>query len=110
MSHTMNDYQNQARETAIYPAGTGLTYTTLGLASEAGEVAGKLKKIIRDGDGIISDQQRLDLADEAGDCLWYVAMLAHELGMSLETLATRNLDKLASRKERGALQGSGDDR
>ena len=104
----LNDYQQKALETAIYPEGTqkGLEYTILGLASEAGEVAGKYAKWIRDGGEYPMD----DIAKELGDVLWMLACCAWEHGYSLEEVAQMNLDKLSSRKERGVLQGSGDDR
>ena len=101
----MNDYQQQAVETAIYPSTAQVTYTAMGLANEAGEVLGKVKKIIRDG-----TFNRDDIADELGDVLWYAAALARDLNTDLSAIAQRNLDKLASRKERGTLKGSGDKR
>jgi len=101
----MNDYQQQAVETAIYPSTAQVTYSAMGLANEAGEVLGKVKKIIRDG-----TFNRDDIADEIGDVLWYAAALARDLNTDLSSIAQRNLDKLASRKERGTLQGSGDTR
>lgn len=106
----LNEYQNEAMRTAIYPVGQGIEYTTLGLVSEAGEVAGKVKKVLRDNGGVFSDEARKAIADEAADCLWYIAGLARELGFSLETLAAQNLNKLADRQARGVLQGSGDKR
>lgn len=104
-SMNLNEYQNAAMMTAVYPEAHGLTYTVLGLASEAGELAGKLKKQIRDG-----AFQGPAMEAELGDVLWYVAMVAEELGISLELVAQRNLEKLASRAERGKIGGSGDDR
>lgn len=100
-----NEYQRAAAKTAIYPgiANEALSYLALGLASEAGEVAGKIKKRIRDG-------YELTTSYELGDCLWYVAQLATELGVPLENIANHNLDKLSKRQERGTLGGSGDDR
>lgn len=106
----LNTYQNEAMRTAIYPVDQGIEYTTLGLVSEAGEVAGKVKKVIRDNAGVFDDDKRDELADEVGDCLWYIAGLARELGYPLEVLAQRNLNKLESRARRGALGGSGDNR
>lgn len=109
----LNDYQQQASETAIYPGAgeiLGLTYTTLGLCSEAGEIAGKVKKIIRDDNGEISEEKLDALSDEVGDTLWYIAQLAEELNRRLDGIAQRNLDKLNSRKERGVIGGSGDNR
>jgi NTP pyrophosphatase (non-canonical NTP hydrolase) len=104
-----NEYQETARETAIYPAELGLIYTALGLTGEAGEVAEKVKKMIRD-DITLDDKYRGKLARELGDVLWYVANLAHEIGISLDTVAKANLNKLRSRKVRKALSGDGDDR
>lgn len=105
-----NDYQQLARKTAIYPEHVGLEYTVLGLASEAGEVAGKLKKILRDKAGLLSFDDIVDIGSELGDVLWYVAMTADELGLSLLAIAERNISKLADRQERKVLGGSGDER
>jgi NTP pyrophosphatase (non-canonical NTP hydrolase) len=109
---TMGYYQNQAAKTAVYPdKGTGnltaLSYVGLGLAGEAGEVAGKIKKLIRDKD---TPGARVAIVAELGDVLWYVAMLAHELGVELGTCAIENMEKLASRAQRGVIGGSGDNR
>jgi len=106
-----NYYQNRARETAIYPnMGSEFTYPALGLVGEAGEIANKLKKVIRDNSGILSDDVRESVSAELGDVLWYVAQLATEMGTDLNAIAQRNIDKLASRKERGVIAGSGDNR
>jgi NTP pyrophosphatase (non-canonical NTP hydrolase) len=105
-----DEYQKATRQTAIYPdefQGTPVVYLALGLAGEAGEVAGKVKKIIRDGP---SGGGVNALADELGDVLWYVARLADELGFDLSTIAQLNVDKLKGRQERGTIGGSGDDR
>ncbi len=112
---TFTAYEHAAAKTAIYPgAGYGtmaaVAYCTLGLTNEAGEVAGKLKKVMRDGGGTLTEEARQAIASEAADTLWYLAMLARELGFTLEEMANANLSKLASRAERGALQGSGDQR
>jgi len=103
-------YQSAARRTAIYGQRHKVIYPALGLASEAGEVAGKIKKVLRDRDGDFGPAQIEALADELGDVLWYVAVLAADLGLSLESIAANNLAKLASRHERGALGGDGDRR
>lgn len=103
-------YQNEAMRTAIYPPENGLQYAVLGLCSEAGEVAGKVKKVIRDQDGNFSAEAKAEIASEAQDCLWYLAAIARELGTTLESMAQANLNKLASRQTRGVLQGSGDNR
>jgi NTP pyrophosphatase (non-canonical NTP hydrolase) len=106
-----NYYQNRARETAIYPnMGSEFTYPALGLVGEAGEIANKLKKVIRDKSGVLSEEVRESVSDELGDVLWYVAQLATEMGTDLDTIAQRNIDKLSSRKERGVIAGSGDNR
>ena len=102
---TLNDYQAKASATAIYPESAKITYAAMGLANEAGEVLGKVKKIIRDG-----TFSREDILDELGDVLWYAAALARDLNSELSEVAHRNLDKLASRKERGVIGGSGDKR
>ena len=98
-------YQDFTDETAIYPPEKGIEYTALGLASEAGEFAGKVKKAIRD------NQWDYDaMAKELGDVLWYVARAAAELDICLSDVARENVSKLSSRKERGTIGGSGDDR
>ncbi len=107
----LSDYQERSRATAVYPgAGANLLYPTLGLCGEAGEVAEKIKKMVRDDAGVLSPERREALAKELGDVLWYVAQLATEAGLDLDAVAAGNLDKLMSRRERDVLQGSGDDR
>jgi len=103
-------YSYLAHKTAIYPESSGLLYVTLGLNGEAGEIANKVKKIIRDSGGVISPEIRQALLDEAGDALWYINELCSLLGSSLEEVANANLNKLYSRKSRGVLFGSGDNR
>lgn len=106
-----DEYQQQTRQTAIYPdLGKNFVYPTLGLAGEAGEVAEKIKKIIRDQDGVASAEDKTEIAKELGDVLWYVAQIASELGLSLTEVAEGNLAKLQSRQQRGKLSGSGDNR
>ena len=99
----INDYQIQANETAIYPE--GLNYPILGLAGEAGEVANKVKKMIRD-----NNFDRQGIAAEIGDVLWYLAALSRDLNIDLHDIAFENLEKLYGRKARGTLKGSGDKR
>ena len=104
-------YQERSRATARYPdAGSNPIYPTLGLCGEAGEVAEKVKKVLRDGGGDFSGAVRDDLLLELGDVLWYVAQLATELNLSLETIAQSNLAKLASRAARNVIAGDGDRR
>jgi NTP pyrophosphatase (non-canonical NTP hydrolase) len=106
----LNDYQKAARRTAIYAEDHRVIYPALGLASEAGEVAGKIKKVLRDQGGDFAKAPRDTIKDELGDVLWYVAVLAGDLGLSLDEIAAANLGKLASREERGRLSGGGDRR
>jgi NTP pyrophosphatase (non-canonical NTP hydrolase) len=107
----LSDYQERSRATAVYPGvGANLLYPTLGLCGEAGEVAEKIKKMVRDDAGVLSPERREALAKELGDVLWYVAQLATEAGLDLDAVAAGNLDKLLSRRERDVLRGSGDDR
>jgi len=102
---TPDIYENYASQTAIFPKEKALEYLALGLTSEAGEVAGKVKKLIRDGKG-----DKKAIAAEIGDVLWYCAMLAKETEVPLNDIMKDNLKKLHSRKERGTLSGSGDER
>jgi NTP pyrophosphatase (non-canonical NTP hydrolase) len=101
----MTDYQKKAAETAIYKAEHAVIYPALGLAAEAGEVANKVKKIMRDG---TFDRQAI--ADEVGDCLWYIAALCRDLNVDMADVAKNNLNKLEDRKRRGKIAGSGDKR
>lgn len=104
------DYQTQASKTAIYPDADVIVYPSLGLVSEAGEVAGKVKKVLRDDNGMFTPEKREAIAAEVGDCLWYIASLCTDLGIGMEQVAQANLDKLNSRLSRGVLGGSGDER
>lgn len=111
----LNDYQSKAAETAIYPRHglntfDGVAYCTLKLNGEAGEIAEHVGKAIRDDEGIITFVRQQKLFHELGDVLWYIANLSKELGFSLNDVAHGNLSKLADRKERGVLHGSGSDR
>ena len=112
-----DEYQKKAHETADYPKGVingtntvNYIYPALSLAEEAGEVAGKFSKAIRDCDGYISPERKLEIAKELGDVLWFVAELCTCLDMNLSDIAQKNLEKLASRKARGVIHGSGDNR
>lgn len=109
----LDEYQAHAIQTAIYPGRWevgGLLYATLGLTGEAGEVADKVKKIVRDDEGVLHDDKAAAIAKELGDVLWYAAMVADELGFKLSEVAEANVDKLSSRAERGVLSGAGDER
>lgn len=109
---TFDEYQKQALTTVISDgdAFKDLLHWVLGVNGEAGELAEKVKKIIRDKNGKVSQQDKQELAKELGDVLWYLAVFAHDLGVPFETIAQQNLDKLQSRKARGVLGGSGDNR
>lgn len=108
---SLREYQKEALGTAVYPGrGNNVVYAALGLAGESGEVANKVKKVLRDDGGAFTEERKQQVADEVGDVLWYAAVLASELGVDLETIAARNLCKLRGRRERGTLQGSGDNR
>jgi len=100
-----NEYQKLAAKTAIYSSTHQVLYPALGLAGEAGEVANKVKKMIRDG-----NFDREGVAAELGDVLWYIAALARDLNVDMQQLAIDNLDKLYGRKARGTLGGNGDKR
>lgn len=109
---TINNYQKEAHKTACY---LGLeegnyTYPVMGLAEEAGEVCGKFAKAVRDENGIISEERKQAIKKELGDVCWFIAEISTLLNLNLEDVMQGNLDKLASRKARGVLHGSGDDR
>lgn len=105
------EYQEKSRKTAMYPdAGKNWVYPVMGLCGEAGEVADKMKKVMRDDKNIVSAEKKEEVKKELGDVLWYVAQLATELGLTLDEIAENNIEKLYSRMERGKLQGSGDNR
>ena len=107
----LNDYQRESRKTALYPdVGRNAIYPTLGLVGEAGEVADKVKKVIRDNDGEFDELSKEAIKLELGDVLWYIAQMSTELGFELDEIASCNLKKLSSRNKRGRLSGSGDDR
>lgn len=104
-------YQEKSRKTAIYPnSGENYVYPTLGLSGEAGEVAEKIKKVIRDKNGVIDEETREEIKKELGDVLWYISQIASELDLSLDEIGEKNIEKLYSRMERGKLSGSGDNR
>ena len=115
---TINEYQEAALTTAVYPEQFRVIYPALGMNGEAGEVADKVKKVIRDtvlltdaeGAIVLSHDKRIELAKEIGDVLWYCATLSYDLGFKLDDVAQMNINKLKSRQERGKLSGSGDNR
>lgn len=108
-----NEYQQKTGETAIYPGkgeALGLTYAALGIGDEAGEVQGKVKKMWRDDNGVMTEERRQALKLELGDVMWYISQCATELGFSLGEIAETNIQKLLNRRAKGTLQGDGDDR
>jgi NTP pyrophosphatase (non-canonical NTP hydrolase) len=107
----MDEYQERAGRTNIYPdTSDGLHALVMGLCSESGEVADKIKKAIRDEHGSISSDREWAIVSEIGDVLWYVSQLASVLGVGLDFVARNNLNKLADRAGRGKIGGSGDER
>ena len=108
---TLSVYQRESRKTwRLVHTDHPLVYPTLGLANEAGELAGKVKKIFRDHQGVITAEDREALKYELGDVLWYLAQICTELDLTLEEVAEANLAKLFSRLERGQIGGEGDHR
>ena len=103
-------YQKVALTTAIYPREQAIIYPTLGLTGEAGEVANKVKKIIRDGSDSKDEKLVSEIKSEIGDCLWYIAVLANDFDIKLSDIASANIEKLATRKSKGTIHGSGDNR
>ena len=107
---TFNEYQTEAVKTAIYGSGNKVIYPTLGLCGEAGEVAEKIKKILRNKDGKYSPEDILEIQKELGDVQWYIANIANDLGINLEDVAAGNIEKLRSRRSRNVIHGEGDNR
>ena len=107
----LNEYQIKALETAIYPKyGTNFSYPLISLFGECGELANKIKKIIRDDKSVITDEKRDEIKDELGDILWYLVVLAYEFGFTFDEVAQNNLLKLKDRQSRNVVKGSGDKR
>lgn len=106
----ISQYEQGAAKTAVYPKEHGLVYAILGLTNEAGEVAGKFKKMYRDDNAVLTEERKAQLIDELGDVMWYAACVARELGTTLEEVCLKNLFKLYDRQARGKLTGDGDKR
>ena len=104
------EYQEQAVKTAIYGAGNSIMYPALGLANEAGEVLGKIKKVLRDKDGVFDEDVNKEIGKEIGDVLWYIAALSRDLNLSMDSIAEDNIRKLLDRQQRGVISGNGDNR
>jgi NTP pyrophosphatase (non-canonical NTP hydrolase) len=109
---TFDEYQKRALTTAIYNPDPLMDKTiwVMGVAGEAGEILEKWKKIVAYKDGVVSDEDKAELGKELGDVVWYIAVLSEQLGLSFDDIMQKNLDKLMSRKERGAIKGAGDNR
>lgn len=108
---TFDEYQQQSKGTAQYGSFVpSWVYLALGLAGESGEVVDKIKKVVRNADGVFSDEAKLELQKEFGDVLWYLSQLCEELGLSLEEVAKMNRAKLEDRKARGVIKSRGDNR
>lgn len=107
MSFTFKEYEKQAEKTAQFTHPDRVTYCVLALTGETGEIAEKRKKQLRGDANAVTNEE---LAKELGDVLWYLTMLAQELGTDIEAVAKMNIEKLHSRKERGVIKGSGDNR
>ena len=107
---TIKEYSERAIATATYGLGDSIIYTTLGLNGEAGEVSDKVKKVLRDRKGVFDDEIKHDIAKEIGDVVWYCNALARDLGYTLHEIMEMNITKLESRKQRGVIGGSGDNR
>jgi len=101
-----NEYQEKATETVSYPKSQAVFYPTLGLSGESGEIANKVKKVMRGDPGADFS----GVSDELGDVLWYLAAIATDLGVTLEEIANKNIEKLRDRRARGVIKGSGDNR
>jgi NTP pyrophosphatase (non-canonical NTP hydrolase) len=106
----LNKYQELAVSTAIYGAGNKIVYPALGLAGEAGETCEKVKKTLRDNNGVFDEERVNALKKEIGDVLWYCAALSRDLGLSLNDIAEANIAKLQARRAAGTIQGNGDNR
>lgn len=107
---TFETYEEMALATKTYGIGQNIIYPTLGLNGEAGEVAEKVKKALRDESGVFSKERKEEIAKELGDCLWYINAIANDIGYKLVDIAQMNVDKLVSRKLRGQIHGNGDNR
>ncbi len=110
MTLTFDDYQKFAKTTAIYDKAWKLIYPSLGIAEEAGEVAGKVKKMLRDDDGVLTPERHAMIVKELGDVLWYAAAIASDLDVNLSDVAQVNMNKLSARKAQDQIKGDGDDR
>jgi len=107
---SMNRYQKIAIAMKEYGVGTEIVYPALKLNGEAGEVAEKVGKVLRDNQGIFTDEIKLAIAHELGDVLWYIAALSQDIGFTLDEVANLNVKKIKSRRKRSKVHGEGDNR
>jgi len=107
---TMEDYHMEAMKNKVYGYGDKIVYPTLGVGNEAGELQGKVKKVLRDNNGVYTPEAIEGIIAELGDVLWYVAAVADDLDFSLNEVADYNIKKLQDRRNRGVIKGSGDNR
>jgi NTP pyrophosphatase (non-canonical NTP hydrolase) len=105
-----NDYQKQAVANKVYGYGQPVVYPALGLAEESGEVLGNVKKMLRDDGGQITPSRHTRLVSELGDVLWYISAIAHDMGVSLDDIASKNIEKISDRRSRNVVHGEGDTR
>lgn len=110
MVMSFKDYEDIAMLSVIYNGKDAIIYPAIGLGNEAGEVLGKIKKVLRDKDGVWDEESRLATLDECGDVLWYLASLVKDLGSNLSDVADMNIKKLLDRRKRNVIGGSGDKR
>jgi NTP pyrophosphatase (non-canonical NTP hydrolase) len=106
----IQEYQKRALATTEYGSGNAIIYPALGMNGEAGEVAEKIKKVLRDKKGEFSDESKLEIAKEIGDVIWYCSALANDIGYTLDQIFSINIDKFESRRSRNVLSGNGDNR
>ncbi len=109
---TLDEYQKEALVTAVFHDDEfkDLAHWVFGISGEAGEISEKIKKIIRDKNGVVSKEDKTELIKEMGDVLWYLAVLAKHLGYDFEEVGQSNIKKLRDRQARGKIHGSGDNR
>jgi NTP pyrophosphatase (non-canonical NTP hydrolase) len=107
---TFETYEEIASSTRDYGVGEDVIYPVLGLNGEAGEVAEKVKKVLRDKQGVYSQEDKDEIEKELGDCLWYIAAISKDIGSSLYSVAQTNLYKILARRQNGTIHGNGDSR
>ena len=108
-----DEYEKLASRTGVFEgkvAENPLMYLGLGVTSEAGEVADKIKKIMRNDQGVISTERKEALKFELGDVLWYLSQISRQIGIPFSEVATANIEKLADRAKRNVISSDGDNR